>query len=204
MKKSILVIILAILVLGLFIGYKVIRKNNLLSSGESVLLINKEFSVYTLTDHIEREDITSDFKVIDKVAKLSEEEFAELTEGLTLVGTNRDVRTQNVEVDLPEQGQQLILNEIYTKLPAPITELCDKIEQGDLAQHCTARHAILMIIAEDRGEVDCEKLYPEEFITECLALSHTGELGSLVDNDKNGLIDLYEFYANPLLVEVNP
>jgi hypothetical protein len=203
MKKFALTILVLLLIVGCYIGYRVVRRNVLLNSGESVLLVDKSEGVYTFTELIPDDEITLSYKVIDKVNSLNEEDLSSLTEGLTLVGSNPFWDDQNIVVDLPEADKLAEWNELYSTLPASVIALCKKIEQNDFSQHCFARHAIVKIFQEESAQSNCQKLYPEEFVSECLTLATNGILGSSEDKDNNGLIDLYEFYADPLADEPN-
>jgi hypothetical protein len=203
--RSVIIILLILLIGGgAYFGYTRYRRAQLLNSGENVLLINEREGRYTFTDYVEREEITSSYKVVDLVSNLSEEDLNNLTQGLDLFGTVPPFKHADVVVPLPEGEALKSWNALRETMTAQVQELCRSIEAGDLSNQCYMRHAIKMILENNLGAQECQKLFPDNFIEECENMHTTEQRSSIGDNDGNSLIDIYEFYADPLAAEANP
>lgn len=205
MNKSVVILILVLLLgVGGYFGYKEYRRGQLLSSGEEVLLVNKKLGVYTTTELISEDEVTRSFKAVEKVSKLSDERYAKITEGLTLYGTRQLIPHAESSLQLPEGEALEQWVSLYQTLPPAVDQLCKQIDQADFAHECVARHLILKLLDEGQSDASCGALFPESLQEECRQTIARGDAGTMTDADSDGFIDMYEFYADPLSFEADP
>lgn len=204
MKRTITIILIAILAVGAYFGYSIMRERSLLASGKNLLLVNKKEQVYTFSEFVDLDDITIKLKVIDAVENLSEEEISKHTADKTLFGDQGLPEVVDSVIELPEGQALASWNEVLNQVPEAMKQMCNDIERNDFAHDCLMRHVIWLVATEQVSLDACDQLFPSHFIEECKDISANKQFGVITDTDGNNLIDMYEYYANPDLLEIEP
>ena len=83
MKKFVPILLIFILAVGGWFGYQELRRSQLLNSGEELLLVNPKNGYYVFSSDIDLDNINRSWKIIGKVAKLSQQKQSKATEGLS-------------------------------------------------------------------------------------------------------------------------
>lgn len=203
MKKIGIVLSIIVVSLGAVFGYREIRRSILLSSERDVLLVNKKAGVYSFKSLLEPADITRAYQAVGYVDSLSDEVVTKKVFGLVFVGTSGQFGPAEIVVTQPESGELAPWIEASSIVDQNQRALCDAQARADFAQACMFRHYILQL-TKSQDTQGCDVIYHEDFLAECRNIVENQLLSGVQDDDGDGLIDQYEYYADPESFDPDP
>lgn len=196
MKQIIPLLLVILLLVGGWFGYKELRRNRLIGSGENLVLVNKDEIRYSYSDLLIADNITREWRVIDTVSSISSEKHNEIKQRYRLY---ESVLAQNTNsstpITVPNDEQIAPWQELTTRLSEAQKTRCNEITQADFSQYCYVRHIVYQAVNRGESSDICANFFTQEQIDFCLSVLSSSDQSSFSDVNKDGVLDEFEPYA---------
>lgn len=166
--------------------------------GQTHLLIDDSRKVYTFSNLIPESEWSQyrDAGLASELTQIGDQSKIEsVVAGLTFYDP-RAKRSTSIELDIPTDEQRGQWQQSLAGLTLAQSDLCSSIQKSDMSQYCLVRHLTYQAILNNSGSQVCSTLIEDSFVEECESDIAENNLSKFIDQDENGLLDLFESFAN--------